>query len=103
HSRIATASTSSRTVARPGSCAPVASRTSGARPGPHVRTHPAPMATVSATTQLKAKSSVLHEFLEANRAELIERCRAKVALRPAPTATSTKMDHGIPLFLSQLI
>jgi hypothetical protein len=26
---------------------------------------------------------MLHDFLAANRAELIERCRAKVALRPA--------------------
>jgi signal transduction histidine kinase len=46
---------------------------------------------------------MLHEFLDANRTELIERCRAKVALRPAPRPTPKEMEHGIPLFLGQLI
>jgi signal transduction histidine kinase len=48
---------------------------------------------------------LLYEFLEANRAELIERCRAKVARRPAPHAKgkAKEMAHGIPLFLGQLI
>lgn len=46
---------------------------------------------------------MLHEFLETNRVELIDRCRAKVALRPAPRPTAKEMDHGIPLFLGQLI
>src|SRR5687767_3306934 len=46
---------------------------------------------------------MLWEFLEANRAELIERCRAKVATRTAPRATPDEMEYGIPLFLSQLI
>jgi signal transduction histidine kinase len=46
---------------------------------------------------------MLHEFLDANRTELIDRCRAKVALRAAPCPTPTEMEHGIPLFLGQLI
>jgi signal transduction histidine kinase len=46
---------------------------------------------------------MLHEFLTANRDELIRRCRAKVAKRPAPTATAIELEHGIPLFLDQLI
>jgi hypothetical protein len=46
---------------------------------------------------------MLYEFLDANRTELIDRCRAKVALRPAPHPTSDGMTHGIPLFLGQLI
>jgi signal transduction histidine kinase len=46
---------------------------------------------------------MLHEFLNENRTELIERCRAKVALRAAPRATPKEMEHGIPLFLGQLI
>ena len=46
---------------------------------------------------------MLHEFLSANKAELIERCRAKVARRSAPRATLDEIDHGIPLFLGQLI
>jgi signal transduction histidine kinase len=46
---------------------------------------------------------MLHEFLHQNRHELIARCRAKVARRPAPRPTPTEMEHGIPLFLGQLI
>ncbi len=46
---------------------------------------------------------MLHEFLEANRAELIERCRGKVARRPTPHAQPAEVLHGIPLFLGQLI
>jgi signal transduction histidine kinase len=45
----------------------------------------------------------LHEFLAANRAELIERCRVKVAQRRAPKATDSELEHGIPQFLEQLI
>ena len=46
---------------------------------------------------------MLHEFLRANRAELIARCRAKVSRRSAPKATEGELTHGIPLFLDQLI
>jgi hypothetical protein len=46
---------------------------------------------------------MLHEFLTANRDELVRRCRAKVAKRPAPTPTAIELEHGIPLFLEQLI
>jgi signal transduction histidine kinase len=46
---------------------------------------------------------MMHEFLTANRADLIERCRAKVAQRPLPRATEEELDFGIPLFLDQLI
>ncbi len=46
---------------------------------------------------------MLHEFLDANRDELIERCRAKVARRLALRPTRTEMENGIPLFLGQLI
>jgi signal transduction histidine kinase len=46
---------------------------------------------------------MLHEFLESNRSELIARCRAKVSQRPAPRPTVDEMEHGIPLFLGQLI
>ena len=46
---------------------------------------------------------MLHEFLETNRSELIARCRTKVARRPAPSPTPKEMEHGIPLFLGQLI
>ena len=46
---------------------------------------------------------MLHEFLTNNRADLIERCRLKVAQRSAPRVTSAELTHGIPLFLEQLI
>jgi signal transduction histidine kinase len=46
---------------------------------------------------------MLHEFLTSNRADLIERCRLKVARRSAPRVTSAEITHGSPLFLDQLI
>jgi signal transduction histidine kinase len=46
---------------------------------------------------------MMHEFLTENRGELIERCRMKVARRPAPRATEAELDHGITLFLDQII
>jgi signal transduction histidine kinase len=45
---------------------------------------------------------MLHEFLTANREELIARCVAKVAQRPMPPATAAEMIHGIPRFLTQI-
>jgi hypothetical protein len=44
----------------------------------------------------------LFEFIDKNRDELVERCRAKVAKRSAPPATKAEIDHGVPLFLNQL-
>ncbi|HET9577702.1 MAG TPA: HAMP domain-containing sensor histidine kinase [Usitatibacter sp.] len=46
---------------------------------------------------------MLHQFLEVNHAELVKRCREKVARRTAPEPTLDEIEHGIPLFLSQLI
>jgi signal transduction histidine kinase len=46
---------------------------------------------------------VLHEFLTANRDDLINRCRFKVAQRVTPKATDAELVHGIPRFLDQLI
>jgi signal transduction histidine kinase len=46
---------------------------------------------------------VLHEFLTDNRAELIERCGLKVAQRLIPKPTPAELEHGIPLFLEQVI
>jgi signal transduction histidine kinase len=49
---------------------------------------------------------MMHTFLANNRDELIERCRAKVALRPAqgpsPRPTDAQLRNGIPIFLEQL-
>jgi signal transduction histidine kinase len=46
---------------------------------------------------------MLHDFLEQNRARLIDRCRSKVLLRRAPPPTPVGLEYGIPLFLGQLI
>ncbi len=45
----------------------------------------------------------MHHFLSSNRTELIARCRAKVALRPARGARDGELEYGITLFLDQLI
>ena len=46
---------------------------------------------------------MLHELLTSNRNELIRRCRTKAAKRFAPGAIPAGLDHGVPLFLQQLI
>jgi signal transduction histidine kinase len=46
---------------------------------------------------------MLHEFLTTNKADLIERCRLKVAKRLAPKVAGQELAHGIPRFLDQLI
>lgn len=45
---------------------------------------------------------MLHNFLANNRADLIARCAAKVAKRPARNASAAQIATGIPLFLEQL-
>ena len=46
---------------------------------------------------------MLNEFVELNREEIIARCRAKVAKRSIPPPTEAEIDHGVPLFLDQLV
>ena len=48
-------------------------------------------------------TSVLHEFIAVNRNEIIRRCRAKVAARSMPPPTDREIDHGVPVFLDQLV
>ncbi|TWI01096.1 hypothetical protein IP90_02718 [Luteimonas cucumeris] len=45
----------------------------------------------------------MHDFLKANRAELIARCRVKVAQRAPPGMPENELEHGITVFLEQLI
>ena len=45
---------------------------------------------------------MLHEFITANRHEIIARCRAKISSRPAPRATDLELEFGVPSFLDQL-
>jgi hypothetical protein len=46
---------------------------------------------------------MLHEFLTKNRQLLIARCKEKVAKRFEPTEAASSIDHGVPLFLAQLV
>jgi hypothetical protein len=46
---------------------------------------------------------MLHEFLTTNRQLLIGRCREKVAKRFEPHEVGATIDHGVPLFLQQLV
>ena len=46
---------------------------------------------------------MLHEFIAANRAEIIRRCRSKVASRSTPPPTNREIDHGVPMFLDQVV
>ena len=46
---------------------------------------------------------MLHEFLAANQQELIERCRTKASRRPPPKVSDEALEHGVPIFLGQLI
>lgn len=46
---------------------------------------------------------MLQDFVSANRDEIILRCRAKVATRLDPPPTAAEVDHGVPLFLDQLV
>ncbi len=46
---------------------------------------------------------MLHQFIARNRDEIIRRCRAKVATRSVPPPTVAEIDHGVPLFLDQLV
>lgn len=46
---------------------------------------------------------MLPAFVEQHRADIIERCRAKVASRVMPAPTMLEIEHGVPMFLGQLI
>jgi hypothetical protein len=44
----------------------------------------------------------LDQFLTDNRTEIIQRTRSKVAGRASPPSDPAELEHGVPLFLSQL-
>jgi signal transduction histidine kinase len=46
---------------------------------------------------------MMYQFLTANRNELIARCRAKVAERSPPGKSGEELEHGITVFLEQVI
>ena len=46
---------------------------------------------------------MLYQFVTSNRSELIRRCREKVAKRFQSSEIPAAIDHGVPLFLQQLV
>src|ERR1700722_4109499 len=46
---------------------------------------------------------MLHEFLTTNRQILISRCSEKAAKRFEPHEAKATIDHGVPLFIQQLV
>jgi hypothetical protein len=46
---------------------------------------------------------MLHDFLSSNRQAIIDRCRGKLSKRASPPVTRAELEHGVPLFLEQLI
>ena len=46
---------------------------------------------------------MLHEFVTVHREEIVNRCRAKVGKRSVPPPTKAEIDHGVPMFLDQLV
>ena len=45
---------------------------------------------------------ILHEFLTVYRDAIIDRTRARLLARPWPCASHAELEHGVPLFLTQL-
>jgi signal transduction histidine kinase len=46
---------------------------------------------------------MLADFIRKNHSEIIARARERVAQRSAPRPTDAELDHGLPLFLDQLV
>jgi hypothetical protein len=46
---------------------------------------------------------MLQTFIETNRDEIIRRCGVKVGRRAIPLPTKSEINHGVPLFLDQLV
>ncbi len=45
---------------------------------------------------------MVSEFIALNRDEIIRRCRVRVSARSIPPPTPAEINHGVPVFLSQL-
>jgi len=46
---------------------------------------------------------MLHDFIVANREEIIERSRARLRARTPQKSIEAKLEHGVPIFLTQLV
>jgi hypothetical protein len=74
---------------------------SHATPGESFSAHRA--RTVHVFSPVAIRFCMLDEFLSEHRAALIERCRSTAAARRVPDANGATLEHGIPLFLDQVI
>jgi hypothetical protein len=45
---------------------------------------------------------MLFEFIAVNREDIVTRTRKRVRRRPWPSVSSREIEHGVPLFLTQL-
>jgi hypothetical protein len=54
-------------------------------------------------TIFRMANVMLDDFIGKNRDELIDRCRAKVKARSSPPPTNAEIEHGVPMFLDQLV
>src|SRR6185436_7304851 len=45
----------------------------------------------------------MHEFVALHREEIIRRCKARAVARSSPAPPCAEIDHGVSLFLDQLI
>jgi signal transduction histidine kinase len=46
--------------------------------------------------------TMLYEFIATHRQDIVARTRARVRSRPWPSVSSREIEHGVPLFLTQL-
>jgi hypothetical protein len=46
---------------------------------------------------------MLADFVVSNREQIISRCQAKVAKRSSPPPSKNGIDHGVPMFLDELV
>jgi hypothetical protein len=46
---------------------------------------------------------MLHDFVTQHRDEIIRRCKARVAMRSVPPSIEAEIQHGVPLFLDQVV
>lgn len=45
---------------------------------------------------------MLYEFISLNRDDIVRRTRDRVRSRPWPAVSGRELEHGVPLFLTQL-
>jgi hypothetical protein len=51
---------------------------------------------------ISSETLMLHEFITSYRDPIIARTREKLTDRPWPLASTSELEHGVPLFLTQL-